>query len=114
MNIHHNFIAKLLTLVTMLLLAFGANAEHDKKRIKTGYKQHNLLKNNSYIKYLDRLDYAVWRSGRWYRTKHDGRLGWWWVVGRGWRLVLLFSTCISAPGSLYTTSHRGTATFSQY
>lgn len=25
-----------------------------------------------------------WRGGRWERSWHDGRLGWWWVVGPSW------------------------------
>lgn len=27
---------------------------------------------------------AHWRGGRWERSWHDGRLGWWWVVGPAW------------------------------
>lgn len=29
-------------------------------------------------------DWNVWRGGRWTRSRHDGRLGWWWVVGSSW------------------------------
>jgi hypothetical protein len=29
-------------------------------------------------------DWAVWRSGRWAHQWHDGRMGWWWVVGGVW------------------------------
>jgi hypothetical protein len=29
-------------------------------------------------------DWNVWRGGRWTRARHDGRLGWWWVVGPSW------------------------------
>lgn len=29
-------------------------------------------------------DWPVWRAGRWAHTHHDGRLGWWWVVGSSW------------------------------
>lgn len=29
-------------------------------------------------------DMNVWRSGRWHHGRHDGRLGWWWVVGGIW------------------------------
>lgn len=29
-------------------------------------------------------DWPVWRAGRWAHTRHDGRLGWWWVVGSSW------------------------------
>jgi hypothetical protein len=28
-------------------------------------------------------DWGVWRSGRWVHGPHDGRLGWWWVIGTG-------------------------------
>ena len=30
------------------------------------------------------LDARVWRGGRWHHRRHDGRLGWWWVVGGLW------------------------------
>ena len=26
----------------------------------------------------------VWRGGRWYHGSHDGRSGWWWIVGTLW------------------------------
>jgi hypothetical protein len=26
----------------------------------------------------------VWHGGRWFHSRHDGRLGWWWVVGDQW------------------------------
>jgi hypothetical protein len=29
-------------------------------------------------------DWNLWREGRWVRTRHDGRLGWWWIVGSSW------------------------------
>ena len=29
-------------------------------------------------------DWHVWRSGHWNHGRHDGRLGWWWVVGSSW------------------------------
>jgi hypothetical protein len=28
-------------------------------------------------------DWPLWRSGRWVHGPHDGRIGWWWVVGTG-------------------------------
>jgi hypothetical protein len=33
--------------------------------------------------YGDR-DIARWRAGGWRHEWHDGRMGWWWVVGPGW------------------------------
>ena len=29
-------------------------------------------------------DWGVWRGGHWSHARHDGRLGWWWVVGPSW------------------------------
>ncbi len=29
-------------------------------------------------------DWNVWRGGHWNQGRHDGRLGWWWVVGPSW------------------------------
>ncbi|HEY0524083.1 MAG TPA: hypothetical protein VGD08_11870 [Stellaceae bacterium] len=29
-------------------------------------------------------DFDRWRAGRWYQGRHDGRAGWWWVVGGTW------------------------------
>lgn len=34
-------------------------------------------------------DWGLWRGGHWANSRHDGRLGWWWVVGGGLQLVLL-------------------------
>lgn len=28
----------------------------------------------------------VWRGGRWYHGPHEGRAGWWWIVGGLWYL----------------------------
>ena len=29
-------------------------------------------------------DFALWRGGRWYHARHEGRYGWWWIVGGVW------------------------------
>lgn len=29
-------------------------------------------------------DWNLWRAGQWHHGRHDGRLGWWWVVGASW------------------------------
>ena len=29
-------------------------------------------------------DLDLWRGGRWAHSRHDGRLGWWWVVAGIW------------------------------
>jgi hypothetical protein len=29
-------------------------------------------------------DIDLWRGGRWHHGRHEGRLGWWWIVGGVW------------------------------
>jgi hypothetical protein len=29
-------------------------------------------------------DFDRWRAGHWWRGRHGGRAGWWWVVGPSW------------------------------
>ena len=29
-------------------------------------------------------DFDRWRGGHWYHGWHDGRAGWWWLVGPSW------------------------------
>ena len=29
-------------------------------------------------------DWNLWRGGRWAHARHDGRMGWWWIVGANW------------------------------
>lgn len=36
------------------------------------------------IRYFDRDDGYRWRGGAWRHARHEGRLGWWWVVGGLW------------------------------
>jgi hypothetical protein len=33
------------------------------------------------IRHFDRYDRAKWRQGKWWKGRHDGRDGWWWIVG---------------------------------
>jgi hypothetical protein len=36
------------------------------------------------IRHFERHDVHQWHSGVWQHGHHDGRLGWWWVVGGMW------------------------------
>ena len=29
-------------------------------------------------------DWDIWRRGHWQNGPHDGRLGWWWIIGDSW------------------------------
>ena len=39
---------------------------------------------NGDIRRFEMSDFDLWRSGKWLRDRHEGRLGWWWVVGDLW------------------------------
>ncbi|MBI4756447.1 MAG: hypothetical protein HY778_13740 [Betaproteobacteria bacterium] len=36
------------------------------------------------IRAFPERDLHRWSSGRWHHGHHDGRLGWWWIVGGLW------------------------------
>jgi hypothetical protein len=36
------------------------------------------------IRRFQQHDLEVWHRGHWYQGPHDGRIGWWWIVGGGW------------------------------
>ena len=36
------------------------------------------------IRVFHERDFARWRGGAWHHGRHDGRLGWWWIVGGIW------------------------------
>lgn len=36
------------------------------------------------IHHFDDHDIHVWRGGYWHHGHHDGRYGWWWIVGGIW------------------------------
>jgi len=36
------------------------------------------------IRHFHTRHHDTWRRGNWHHTRHDGRLGWWWVAGGMW------------------------------
>lgn len=36
------------------------------------------------IAHFHEHDWHLWHRGHWTNARHDGRLGWWWVVGGSW------------------------------
>jgi hypothetical protein len=46
-------------------------------RANQGYRDHDPW-------HFTEHDWGVWRGGNWNHAWHDGRLGWWWVVGSYW------------------------------
>jgi len=67
----------LLGLTTLALLPQTALAEHGGYG-ERGYGWHGDIRH-----FRDR-DFQRWRGGHWMHGRHDGYLGWWWVVGGLW------------------------------
>ena len=65
------FAVPLLASLGLGLLATGAHADRD------DHWGHNARRYYGH-------DYGDWRRGHWEHGHHDGRLGWWWVVGGLW------------------------------
>jgi hypothetical protein len=79
--------------VTAVLLALGAVApalaqerRHDddrrddrrfEQRRDEGWRDRDIHR-------FGERDFARWQHGRWYGGRHDGRAGWWWIVGDTW------------------------------
>lgn len=36
------------------------------------------------IHHFHDYDLNYWRGGHWFHGHHEGRLGWWWILGDGW------------------------------
>lgn len=36
------------------------------------------------IGHFHQYDLGRWRGGRWYKGRHAGRIGWWWIVAGAW------------------------------
>ena len=70
-----------LAAVSMLLLlpyyAGAADRHRDQRRDRNIYQHRDIRRFHDH-------DIRVWRSGRWYHGHHDGRVGWWWIVGTLW------------------------------
>lgn len=80
--------ARFLSLLAAAAVALGAAApaladdhRHDERRFE---ERHDRGWHDRDIHHFRDRDFARWQHGRWYRGRHDGRLGWWWIVGDGW------------------------------
>jgi hypothetical protein len=59
----------------------------------------NLPRPNSWHGNARDFTLSNWQGGQWQHISHNGRLGWWWVVGLDW---YLFDTPIYPYPDLYT------------
>lgn len=84
MNLKRNLIIGAMGAMAMLAISPPASADHDgwgrggHDGFREGFREHHDIHR------FDRHDFAVWRNGYWRHGRHEGRLGWWWVVGGLW------------------------------
>jgi hypothetical protein len=52
---------------------------HDDRR----FEERHGWRDRDIHQFRDR-DFASWQHGRWVHARHDGRFGWWWIVGDTW------------------------------
>jgi hypothetical protein len=51
--------------------------QHHDRRVAQPHWQGNIAR-------FHERDWHTWRGGQWTHSRHDGRIGWWWVVGSSW------------------------------
>jgi hypothetical protein len=64
------------------LLAASALAVASGPALAQDHGEH--WRNDRDIHHFRDHDFDAWRGGRWFHVDHDGRPGWWWVVGDQW------------------------------
>lgn len=70
------------TLVAVLPMA--ASADRDDHRDFHGDRHDDRHEWHGDIRHFNDRDMGRWRGGHWNHGYHDGRLGWWWIVGGLW------------------------------
>ena len=83
-------ILKALAMASLFAISLPANADRDERHGGEGRHEgfregrHEGFRGGGDIRRFDRHDYDVWRSGEWRHTRHEDRLGWWWVAEGLW------------------------------
>jgi len=67
-----------------LAVVFPMSASADRDDHRGGDRHDSRPAWHGDIRHFNDHDMARWRSGHWNHGYHDGRLGWWWVVGGLW------------------------------
>jgi hypothetical protein len=79
------FMAFLASLILLPLLA-DATAAQERRREDRRIEERRAVERfrDRDIRRFRERDFDVWRRGGWIHGRHDGRLGWWWVVNGTW------------------------------
>jgi hypothetical protein len=68
---------KLLRYSVALALALAATSAAAQVRHEDEWRDHDIHRFHEH-------GFERWRGGHWVHGRHEGRLGWWWVVGPTW------------------------------
>jgi len=66
------------------LSAFAGAAAMAMVFVQPARADHDDWRWHGHIEHFNDHDWGMWHNGYWRREYHDGRLGWWWVVGPTW------------------------------
>lgn len=73
----HRSMTVLVLILVLLAWNSSIHAQPDKKR-RVPPSWHGDISN------FHPHDWDIWRGGHWDHGRHDGRVGWWWVIGNIW------------------------------
>jgi hypothetical protein len=66
----------------VLLTVVSTSCAADERDHRRGYERHDGWRGD--IHRFHEYDLGLWRGGRWFHGRHDGRFGWWWIAGGFW------------------------------
>ncbi len=78
---------KVMRLVLVALIAMSAMARPaaaDERAHRRGFERERHEAWRGDIHRFHEHDLGLWRGGHWYKGRHLGRRGWWWIVGGVW------------------------------
>lgn len=84
MNTKRTLVISALAVAVLVATSMPARAEHDERHSGEGRHGGNRGGWHGDIRHFDKHDFPTWRAGRWRHTRHDGRLGWWWIAAGVW------------------------------
>jgi hypothetical protein len=90
MNMKQQAELLIVALLAALALSPAALAQHGEGRGQGHGRGHDVGRGGPSHQWHGNIarfhdhDWGVWRGGHWSHARHDGRLGWWWVVGPSW------------------------------
>lgn len=75
-----------LVVAVLIAASIPAKAERNEQRGGEGKHVGDRGGRHGDIRHVEKNDHHTWRAGRWHHGRHDGRLGWWWIVAGMWYL----------------------------